>query len=517
MGERMRWRLGLIAFYVLALAAVRFAQALRFDWEGIPAFTSVLVFALVIGLEIGLSVRFEGARLRRAGVRVRSLRFLLAGVGFLGRVGLWGVIFWFAVEYPGFVDRGDEDVFVRGVALRLWEFTSGQIVQLGWIVVAILLVLWLAAFEFVVRTRRLRATVFVAVPLALLVAATLLSYRFGTGMVTLEEVLSQPDVELVYAPGPDLPEKERLVWNHPRGVRLLSDGRTVLMSFGGTLLGQRGSQPNLWKIDIETGDASTIFTESPTWAFETDPDEETLYVLGWHHRYILVVDLASFLERGRILMKDSWPYPCYEPTDSFSLGTKMLIAMNAIPTILLFDMASERVVDEIDLTEMGILQDGDTCCLVSPVSRSGNVYLQATDSKGTVSIVLDPERFEVKKVARMPSSTRFQTVWEQDDGSEILLLAGEFSEGLWGLDPEASTFTLVSEMEGMGQSEVAYDSRTGLVWVLSRPSGRLVAMGEDFAPRRSWTVGSWGSRLLLAGDHVYVATRLGLFRLPRHL
>ncbi len=513
--SRLRWRVLLPLYYVVAFATLWIVQVLRIDHTDAPAIVFPVGLGLALVLEIVVTFCFERRARVPGGRAMRVLAQVAMWLGLALRLGYWGLLFFYGAEYLATVTRTDGAIFLRIVGLRLWKFAPVALSLVPWLSV-VLFAAWLGLVEgVVIRKRQLRGIVVMVLPVFIFAALTLAGYHWGTTDKTAAEVAAQESVRVLFDVHDLAPPAAEEAWDFPRHAELFGDGRALVGSFGQTLGGPVADRQGLWKVDLDSGSSHWITTENQVWAFSINSAEDTLYAFPWHQPVVLRIDLETFVVTDTIRYDEIWPYPSVEPTYAQAMGRDIFVTMTAVPSVLRFDTETERFVGTLDLSALGLARDGDTCCGLAVSPTDGTLYAMASSHFDTTIVRIDPERFEVVDHGVLEMNGMYLAARPTPEGDDVLYVGQEFRDGLWRVDTETWRGEVAYETDTKWQTRLLWDPVSDRILLFGRTTGTMIELTPDCEPVRSVWVGRAAVPVTAGADGITVMSTVGVLRIDR--
>lgn len=477
-------------------------QALRLQGET-DMMTSCLLFLPAIGLDLLLHRRYD-----RAGHSRWGIAWAAAGVL------LWTVLFLFWTEYPA---RSSGDATHTRAMFPVAFHFAGIVFQSRPGLLVIFVPMWILAYYYiVVRHRRLRLTVTLAVPILLGIATLRVFYDDLLGGVSKKQVLSQPGVEIVF-PRESLANYDRNatdleIWRFPRTISMDERRGKVYAGYGSTFFSNIQMPPTLLEYDLHLRAVRYLVTGGQMRDFATRPDEDRIYLTCWGCKDILEVDKREFQVSRRIDIDSGRYADVWEPMGTYYLRETetLFIANSQDPMLIKFDLRKDRVVGVIDLKENGMVDRGGGFWNLQYSYRSKKLYLLPMPARTSV-IEIDPVRFEITRHAGLPD---WGSALALDDDRGFLYVQEFFGRTIWEMNMD--DFTVTGRFRSpLHSRQIAVDGRHDRLYALGWASGNLVAIDRKTGEWVSeiW-VGNKPHGLRLTDEHAYVLSTLGLIRLP---
>ena len=500
-------RLALLAYYGVGMWLLHDVQHYRLDTPTSSPWLSVAAVLFLLTLEALFTAAFERtAPPSRLGLRFPWLRQPALLLGWLFRAAIWSAAFIRLVEMPAAQDATDRNVWMHGMAARVWAVVPGVLGLTPWLSLLAVLI-WLGTVEWlVVRRRMLRGTVVTCLSAAMV--SGLLDYHYHgsatAGAPTMRELVRQKGVESAFDVESVAGARRRPVWRYARTLSVEPKTQSAFVTFGQTL-DPSGNTANLWKIDLRTGGYHTLVEEQVR-AASRDPDSPYLYAFPWHHHEMLRIDKATFKVAERIKLDKEVPSPMYESVHSADSPPFVFTAFNGVPYITKVDTRSGKVVGRIDMRDGGVLADGDLCCLLSWSPLENALFFAAGRIRSDIVGWIDADTMKVRKWAKVPGHLFFNTVTTRPPSQAFILT--EFAHTLYRIDGK----TLAAEDIATSPpfSRIAYDPYLDRIVILSFVGGKAEIRTRDGTVERTFDVGDKPSAVDITEHGIYIASAAGL-------
>ena len=500
-------RLTLLAYYGLGMWILHDVQHYRLDTPTSSPWLSAAAVLFLLTLEAVFTAAFEHkAPPSRLHQRFPWLRQPVLLLGWLFRAAIWSAAFIRLVEMPAAQDASDRNVWMHGMAARVWAVVPGVLGLTPWLSLLAVLI-WLGMVEWlVVRRRMLRGTVVTCLSAA--IVSGLLDYHYHgsatAGAPTMRELVRQKGVESAFDVETVADARRRPVWRYARTLSVDPKTQSAYVTFGQTL-DPIGNTANLWKIDIQTGGYHTLVEEQVR-AASRDPDSPYLYAFPWHHHEMLRIDKATFKVAERIKLDKEVPSPIYESVASTDSPPYVFTAFNGVPYITKVDTRSGKVVGRLDMRDGGVLKDGDLCCLLSWSPLENAVFFAAGRVRSDIVGWIDPVAMKVRKFAPVPGHLFFNAVTTAPPSQAFVLT--EFAHTLYRID--AKTLQAQDIASPPPFSRIAYDPYLDRIVLLSFVGGKADILTRDGKVERTFEVGDKPSAVDITEHGIYIASAAGL-------
>ena len=420
--------------------------------------------------------------------------------------------------------------FGPDVHLQLWLVFRAE----GWLT-WLALVVWVTAYgALVVRRRRLRLGISVAMPV-LLCAGLFAHLTFGGGIGAADtaSITAQPGVSLALDPrrlhvagdapsahhtgpvlecstaGPD-PGVTREVpyrW-HPRDVVVTKDA--LVVSYGCSFCLVRGLPPSILRIDRQTG-AVACFRSGNLHHIDVVEGEDRVWAAPWTSRDLFALNLSDLQVAFTVPSPRRGEMPFFQPIQVVqdTNGRYLFAGTELEATLVRFDIGDRRFDQVLRLADHDLVRWGGPLHFIEQHPTTRRLYF--TSGPGHNLFEVDPDSMTVLR--SLPLDDVVGTALLLDATEDTLYYQSGVRDALFAISLDRMEVTRRYDGE-IHARRLALDTDRGALYVLGHLSGEVFALDLETGERRwSRDVGGRPHGLAKEGPSLWVNSFAGLFRL----
>ena len=501
-------RIALLGLYGLAALGVVSLQPVVVAGAAHGEPLAWLLLAAMLAAEVWTTLWHEGRGRAPWRAAPGPVRRWVAGMAFVGRLGVWTLLWWMFLVLPNIPVEADH---LRRTVLVETLRCLGIVVSLAPLVAAGLAVAWLAVFELLVaRWRVLRGLVMMALPILMTWAVVYLHYLGYVPRPTARELAEQPGVEVLFDAAAVEDPALRGMWTFPRQIAVDEARDAIFVGFGRSFgSGVSQQDAGIWRIRLSDGSSDVLRTPSMIRAFSTTPDSPLLYAASWLDPFVPVIDKRSFevvewlpiRARGRTPIEV--PY-LYRTEDA------LLFGLAGWPELRKLDPATGRELASLSLVEIGLNDSGGACCYVVPIPGSTDLMMLSAGMARSFIIRLDPATLAVRQSRVLPAPP-FMITYTGGPSAELYGIA-EYSGELWHIDSRTLEVTTVGDGFGF-ESRLFFDPWRDRLVVVDYARGEVVVLRPDATEVRRFRTGHKSYWAEVTPRGVYVVSSAGVLRI----